>query len=336
MERSSRRKFLLNSSLAATGALVIPGRLLRKDKVEEAVSCGPDTANSPVATGTISSVRSGNWSDPATWGGTLPSSTDTPVILASHNITFDLVTTAVKGLNVNNGGTLTFHPGKSTTLESTKNILMEGTLVMTPSSSSVIQTIRFTGINEENFIGAGMIVLESDIGLWVMGSGKLNMVGTPKTSWTRAKAAINAGATSITLSEAPQGWLTGDDITVAPTEPPTVGDAYLFGFEDRSLSGIAGATISFSGGMQRAHPMINGKWTAEVMNLTRNVRVQGTLTGNSHIFIKSNSSQLVKYAELRYMGPRKDRNGDGVKDKISGRYGIHFHHSRFRKPRLTG
>lgn len=59
---------------------------------------------------------------------------------------------------------------------------------------------------------------------------------------------------------------------------------------------------------------------------TSNLRIEGTATGQSHIFIKSSKPQTIKYVGFRYMGPRRDRDGDGVKELVTGRYAIHFHH----------
>lgn len=60
--------------------------------------------------------------------------------------------------------------------------------------------------------------------------------------------------------------------------------------------------------------------------LARNMRVEGTATGRSHIFIKSSKPQTIRYVGLRWLGPRKARTGDTVKSLITGRYAIHFHH----------
>ncbi len=67
-------------------------------------------------------------------------------------------------------------------------------------------------------------------------------------------------------------------------------------------------------------------WTAEVLNLTRNVRIEGTPSGRTHIHIHSSVPQSIKYMALRYFGPRGfalAQTEDGV-----GRYGVHFHHCK--------
>ena len=324
MKNTSRRKFILNTSLA-TGGILVAGRIgaSKKNQQAEAIACAPTSSYQLAAT--ISSVKSGNWSDASTWGGKVPGANDTPLISSSHIVNFDLASTTVAGVYVNSGGTLSFDTTKSTTLQSTKNVLVEGKLQMRPGSAAVIQTLRFTGINENNFAGGGMDPLDSDVGLWVMGSGQLDLVGSTKTSWTRAVDSINSGATGISL-QANSGWAIGDEIGITPTDSPTSSGAYLTGFEEKTITSISGTSISINSGTARSHPKVNSRWTAEVANLTRNVRIEGLSTGKSHVFVRSTVAQTIKYVQLRYLGPRKDRSGDGVKELVAGRYGLHFHH----------
>ena len=275
----------------------------------------------------MSSVKSGNWSDAATWGGRIPGAADTPSVSAGHTIVFDSASSTVSGLNINAAGIFKFDPTRSTSLKSTRNIIVQGTLQMRPNNASVIQYIQFLNIDESKFVGGGMDPLDSDVGLWVMGAGQLDIYGTSKTSWTKASASINAGSSSLTLEATPTAWLAGDEITITPTEARTTGAASTDGFDTTTIKSIAGATIALNAATTRAHPKVNGTWAAEVINLTRNVRIEGTATGKSHIFIRSTKPQTVNYAALRYMGPRKDRSGDKIKELIAGRYGLHFHHA---------
>jgi hypothetical protein len=325
MINTTRRKFLRDTSLTATGVCLASSLGARKKEIRaNTIKCAPQ--QNYALLGTISSTKSGKWSDPTTWGGQVPASTDTPLISSGHTVVYDVRDSTVAGVSVSSNSVLQFDPANTVTLNSTKNIVVLGKLQMVPSSASVIQTLRFTGVNEAAFVGGGMDVLETDIGLWVMGSGQLELIGSSKTSWLRAAGGIGAGATSISLETAPAGWAVGDEITIAPTESPAVGGAFTDGFDDRVIQSISGSTVTLNAATLRPHPMVNGKWTAEVMNLTRNVRVEGTARGNSHIFVRSTMPHTVKYISLRFMGPRKDLNGDGITELVAGRYGIHFHH----------
>ncbi|WP_276482117.1 PKD domain-containing protein [Paraflavitalea pollutisoli] len=324
--KNTRRRFLQSVSLTATGMVLIPppvGANKKLGRRTSNISCAPESTYA--LPGTIVSVKSGKWSDAATWGGKLPAASDTPLINAGHTVTFDMALTTVAGVNVSSGGILAFDANTSTTLQTTANVVIEGRLQMRPASVSVIQTLKFTAVDETKFVGGGMVVLATDTGLWVMGGGVLDLVGTSKTSWTRASGSIAAGATSVSVESA-AGWQVGDEISITPTEAPTVGAAFSSGFEERTIKAVSGNTITLSGGSTRPHPMVNNQWTAEVVNLTRNVRIEGTPTGKGHIFIKSTQQQTIKYVAIRNFGARKDRGGSSATELVAGRYGMHFHH----------
>ncbi|MBO9203287.1 MULTISPECIES: PA14 domain-containing protein [Niastella] len=279
---------------------------------QSVISCGPAVA--PFS-GTITSVRSGNWSDPATWGGRVPGANDAPVIAKGNTVVLDRDAT-IAGMHV--AGKLIVDPTHSVAFHSSQNILVTGQLQMHPARSAVIHTLRFTGIDEDNFVGGGMDMLKTDIGLWVMESGQLHLQGQTKTAWTNATTSIAAGATVINVKNA-SGWQVGDELIITPTA------ANARNVDVRTITAIKGNTI-FLNAAATAHPIINNLWTAEVGNLTRNVRIEGTAAGKSHIFIRSTVAQSVQQVAFRYLGPRKDQGGSYAKDQVQGRYGLHFHH----------
>jgi hypothetical protein len=322
-QNTTRRKFLRDASLTATGVAIASQLGAKKQEIRASVvKCAP--RQTFALEGSISTVKSGNWSDPGTWGGKLPVPSDIPLISSGHTVIYDLTTASFAGVSVSSGATLQFDSNNSRTLQSSGNVVVEGTLQMTPSSASVVQLLQFINVDMSRYVGGGMDVLTTDVGLWVMGSGVLNLVGTAKTSFTRASGSIAAGATSIPLDSAPAGWQAGDNITIAPTQAPSVGDAYLTGFEDRTINSISGSSITLNAATIRVHPQINNTWSAEVINLTRNVRIEGTANARSHIFIRSSVPQTVRFVQIRYMGPRI-KNG-AVTEFVLGRYGLHFHH----------
>ena len=339
---TTRRSFVRDTSLTASGLFVasIAGSNHKALK-ELAIGCAP--AKATQLFGSIGSVKSGNWSDPATWGGRVPAETDTPVIATGHTVTFDIASATVSGVNINAGSTLAFDASKSVTLQCSQNVVVQGVLKIRPNSASQIHTLRFININERNFVGGGMDPLASDIGLWVMAAGRLDIVGTEKTSWTRVTDTVTAGSASFYLKEIPMGWTAGDEIVLVPTNKPDVNtlvwddatrshkDLYQPNFEQRTISAINGSSVAVSSAFtynthQKVVSPDGPSWTAEVLNLNRNVRIEGTATGRSHILIRSTMPQTLQNTALRYMGPRKDADGNGRTDMVAGRYAIHFHH----------
>jgi len=173
-------------------------------------------------------------------------------------------------------------PEQSITLTASGNVEVLGELVMQPASGDVEHVLRFEGVDESVFVGGGMDPVPSDVGLWVMGDGQLLIEGGEKQAWGY---------------EYDPAWA-GDEVMAAPNTP---GD--YTGFESVTAT----------------PPANDLEYPAELLNLTRNVRIEGTEDGFTHVFIRSTRPQTIRYAALRYVAPRL-----GESD-VTGRYGIHIH-----------
>ncbi len=235
-----------------------------------------------------------------------------------------------------------FDPNVSTTVEVTGNVVVRGTLLIAPADPSVTHTLRFTGANEQAFVGGGDQVLPTDVGLWIMGAGTLYSIGAPKIGWARAAGAVAQGATQITLDADPYGWEVGDEITVAPTGYASASQHTQF--DQRTITAISGRTLTLNAGTAFAHPAVAtpaGTFTAEVMNLTRNVRIEGmppafewprsgqvNTTGRAHVFVHNTepAQQILAWTTLRYLGPRQAEGARDSRD-VLGRYALHIHES---------
>jgi hypothetical protein len=288
----------------------------------------------PVSGAALYSVKSGNWSDTTVWNaGRLPASGDTVTISAGNAVVFDVNSPNVAGVTVESGAGLTFNPNASAALHSTGSVIVRGTLTMKPSSLSIVHLIGFVNVNEATYVGGGLEPVPSDVGLWVR-DGQLDLEGTPKTSWTRLAGGISAAASTITLESAPTSWSAGDEISIVPTEAPSVGDMSWSGFDLGTIVSVSSATVNLNHAASRAHPMVNGQWRAEVLNLTRNVCIEGTGDGTAspstnhraHIWIRSDKPQIINYVAIRHMGPRHVGTDDPT-EAVLGRYALHFHHS---------
>ncbi|WP_127127404.1 PA14 domain-containing protein [Pseudoflavitalea rhizosphaerae] len=325
--KNERRNFLKRLTFSA---LALPGIsfLLTGNNNRTAatvIGCGP--VEPGLLKATIGTVRSGNWSSPATWGGRLPDEQDIVQVLAGHIIVFDMEEAQVGGLYVKEGAALIFDADKSAVMTSTANVIVEGRWQMHPSSASVEHVLRFTGIDEAKFVGGGMDVVREDIGLWVMGAGRLELEGSYQFPWTRSTGAIPAGASSINV-EGAVNWKKGDLICIAPTGSPADGNAMATGFQERIISNVDGKRVSLTEALAHAHPKVADTWTAEIMNMERNVRIEGTAQGRAHLFIRSTAIQKIMYTAFRYMGPRLNKGGNETTELVPGRYAMHFHHCK--------
>jgi hypothetical protein len=169
-------------------------------------------------------------------------------------------------------------------VETPRNVVVEGTLRMRPGA-----TLRFVNVNESAFVGGGMDPVVSDVGLWVMGDGVLDALGTPRAAWNRTGS--------------DPSWLPADELVLTPSARGDFG---------------GGGFAAYSGGaVPQAHPRVP---PAEVLNLTRDVVIEGTPGGRSHIFIRSTRPQTIRHVLVRHVGPRKA----GI--KVVGRWPLHFHH----------
>jgi hypothetical protein len=229
--------------------------------------------------------------DPTDPDPTDPDPTDT----ISGNVSLD-------SLTVGEGEVVSFDPNTTTTLEVSGNVVVEGTLRMRPANAGVTHTLRFVDVDESAYVGGHTTTpLASDVGLWVVENGKLDAVGTHREAWNRT------GVSST--------WRQDDVVKVAPVAK----GAWEF------VDFQPGSTVpSVTAPDDSVHH-------AEVFNLTRNVRIQGTgdgeadptTNGRAHVMFIGDQAQTIKNVELRYLGPREPH--DGHTRGVDGRYPLHFH-----------
>lgn len=448
----SRRRFLKNGTIAAVGS----SALVASQGI-------PALAGSGTPAFICNIVYQGGFTTPPPLSGTISGSQSYP-----------------SGFSVPAGSTLTFDPNVSTTVRVNANVIIDGTLEMKPANASVEHALIFEGIDESAFQGGGIDPLDTDVGLWVMGAGRLDIAGAEKVAWNRigdddswsnsdelirtpvdpgdydgfvsftrggtvpvvdnpyggpgsylvpspysfsdtlnnvhalnieaiADAGITRGCTTVLYcpeSNVTRGQMAAflnralglpaagsagftdtaghtfeDDINrlaaagitqgcednrYCPDDAVTRGQmaAFLnralnlpaapsFGFTDTvghqfrdDIDRIAAAGITqgctnnlycpddlvtraqmasflaraFDLPVPELDEITDGTaFRAEVLNLTRNVRIEGTETGKAHIFIRSSSPQSIRFAALRYLAP------NFLDTDATGRYGIHFH-----------
>lgn len=202
--------------------------------------------------------------------------------------------TFADGFEVPPGEVWGFDPSVTTVVEVGANVIVRGELVMRPSSENVNHTLRFVDVDESRFVGGGIEPLETDVGLWVVDDGVLDLQGATRTAWAY---------------EWQPEW-DGDEVVAAPH---IAGDYEGF------------TTVTGPGDVPVANPL---GYAPELLNLTRNVRIEGTPGGKTHVFIKSSMQQTIRFVSIQHVAPdlsdatKRDRDQDET-----GRYGIHFHHN---------
>ena len=342
MKRLSRRQFLvLGGAAGATGAAVVAARALDGPAGGQRPPAAAPTTTTVHDHGQAAGAASASpapaaagraWSDARAWSNGVPGPGD--VARITRPVVLD-VDAKVAGVVIERGGRLTFDPAASRRLESEGNVVVKGRLVMRPAGAAVDHRLVLTGARESKVVGSTMDVVDSDVGLWVVGGGALDLAGAPKLAWTRVTGAVEAGATRITLKADPAGWRPGDEIALAPTLSPAI-EEHFAAFDTATIREIQGRTLTLDRPTRFAHPALDAGadttsgrlLTAEVANLTRNVGIEGLPKRRGHVFIRSSRRQSLKAVTIRHMGPRKFafNNAHGpVTASVKGRYGLHFH-----------
>lgn len=226
--------------------------------------------------------------------------------------------TIAGGFTVAAGEVWSFDPNVSTTVHVRGNVVVAGTLRMRPANPQVVHHLVFDNVDESRFVGGGHQVLATDVGLWVTGDGVLDAVGSRKQAWTRVTGALLAGATTIQVADA-AGWRVGDTIVVTPTAPVST-SGFWRRYDERRITGITGTRVTVAA-LTENHPSVldqRGRThTAEVLNLSRNVRITGTEGGRAHVMmLMTRKPQVVENVELAHLGPRQGS---------FGRYALHHH-----------
>lgn len=295
-------------------------------------------AGTIAATPALAQVSGARWDQKTSWpNGKVPGANDIAVV--NRRVVLSGSAT-VAGVQIEPGGELVFDPNSSATLTSTGNITVAGRLTMRPAAVTTQHRISFTKVDERRYKGGhAHMPLATDVGLWITGSGVLDAAGAAKEPWTRATASLRKGQTEFYVQSA-AGWRVGDRVVITPTGAPTldngsfnqdVQNATLY--DEGQITSISGNRVRISKALVYDHPMIEvtdadgyrHSYGAEVLNLTRNVVIEGQPNGRAHVqFLMTTRPQALSHIEIRHMGPRQ---GSGKNTAhLVGRYGLHFHH----------
>lgn len=258
-----------------------------------------------------------NWSDPRTWGGSIPTATTAVVIPAGKTVLLD-VSARVKSLHID--GTLRF---ADRDLQLSANWIMvhgQGLLQIgteaAPYSKKATITLTATDTNE-NVMGMGTKFLGTMMG------GRIEMQGLPVRSWSKLAADAAVGARQITLSDV-TGWRAGDRIVIATSSPN------MNHYDVVDIQSVNGNTLNLVQALKYRHfgtvhqvGDVRVDVRAEVGLLSRNIVVQGdansqsTRFGAHAMFMADVPGQAVKISGVEFRGM-------GQFNRL-GRYPVHFH-----------
>src|SRR5262245_23015164 len=169
------------------------------------------------ASPTVTSASNGPWSNPRTWStGKVPVANDKVAIAAGHAVTYDAVSDgALDCIEVR--GTLAFRTDASTRLHVvTLTVLDGGALEVGRQSNPIAANVTAEIVIADRPFDPQ--IDPSQAGNGVLAFGKVTMHGAAKTpTFVRFGEEPLAGATTLVLEKAVEGWRPGDTIVVPDT-----------------------------------------------------------------------------------------------------------------------
>ncbi len=251
-----------------------------------------------------------NWSDPVTWGGTVPKDGDDVTIPFGISVLLDQTSASLGVLNID--GDLVFANNKDIQLTA-KEVYVSGSLRIETAFKAIIELTGFSTDPASNqSMGSKLLA--------VMSGGYLKMDGNDLTAWTQLSATVNSGDQQITVLDN-NGWQVGDEIIITPTDFYNVDQPERF-----TITSINGNTIGLN------QPVLTQKWgalqtysnysidqRAEVANISRNIVVRGDTNTQGgyggHMMVMQNGLAEIDHVEFLRMG----------QSGILARYPVHWH-----------
>ncbi len=259
------------------------------------------------------------WSDPATWGGQVPSAGQSVVVPEGADILLDQ-NIDLKRLTI--FGTLQCAP-KDLDLRA-EEIMVHGRFVCGIETDRYEHQLKITLVGDRppdvdrEGLGMGTKVLG------VMAGGRLEFHGEDRMSWLHLDETVNPGADRITLSGA-ANWRPGDQIIITSSSQD------YQEAEVKTIASIEGRAVTLTSplsfrhfGEVQVYSNDQRTWTAdtraEVGLLSRNIQIAGDEDSavqqfGGHIMVMSGSSAYLSGVELTRMGQYA----------IKGRYPFHWH-----------
>jgi len=297
------------------------------------------------ATPTITSVATGDWSNPGTWSaGRAPRAGDIVSIASGTAVTYNVVSDAAVDC-VGAQGLLRFRTDVNTRLK-------VGTLMVMPDGALEIGTEAnpvAPSATADIVITPRPIDLTADpeqYGTGLVAFGRVRMHGAVRTpTFSRLAAEARAGATSLSLASAVTGWSGGDRIVLPDSTQFAIesGRPYVPTWETPTLTAASGSTLSVSplqfdhAGARDGDDVVT--FLPHVGSLSRNVviRSENPTAVRGHVIFVARADVDVRYVLFKDLGRTTNAPLDSttfdnagrvthVGTNQIGRYSLHLHH----------
>jgi hypothetical protein len=289
----------------------------------------------------IRSVKSGSWSDAATWqGGKIPPAGARVQIRPGHTVTYDMNSDkAIRTIHI--AGTLRFARDRTTQLDVGLIKIQAGNEASEDGFDCDAHGARADHGQPRPALEVGRP--DAPIDAWhtatirlvafaghdpkscpaiVCCGGRMDFHGASMSrTWVKIAVTAHKGDRAVTLAETVQGWRPGDRVIVTdsqgiPSDKRKPPHGLAFVAEERTIQSIDGTQLVLSAPLDKEHYGADGQYV-EVANLSRNVVVESAnpKKARGHTMYHRHSAGSISYAEFRHLG----------KGGVLGRYPLHFH-----------
>ena len=299
---------------------------------------------SNIPDGRIESVQDGDWTNPDTWGGSLPMPNTTAII--HHNVDFS-TQTEVYDLVIYPGGALTFSTTSICQLTlGTLQVHTNASLTIGTQSNPIQENVRTEIVFKNRPFDLSIDPAQYGNGLIAFGKVSVHGRAIPDTFIRLSDEPIQGG-TSLALASAAANWRVGDEVIIPDTRQtdPRPSKGFLSQTERIQINSISQGNLSlYTTPTQHTHRGARDgddqlDFLPHVGNLTRNVQFRSEnkdgVRGHGMFIMRADID--IRYASFLNMGRTSATALDSTTFDESGspitigtnqvaRYPIHTHH----------
>ena len=296
---------------------------------------------------TVTSARSGAWSDPRTWStGDTPETNARVVVAAGHDVAYAAVSDVLLDC-VEIRGAVRFATETDTRIRvGTLTVREAGRLEVGSAAAPVA-----AGVTAEIVIAGQAIDTAADpaqVGTGLIGLGKVTMHGAARTpTFVRTRREPLAGDRTIELEEPVSGWRPGDYVVVPDTRQLRAaerGAGHASQSEKVRIAAVDGAEVALEAPLRHDHRSARDAaggiaFQPHVGNLGRNVIVRSEDPDGvrGHTMFLSHADVDLRYVAFQELGRTRNGAVDNARFDTEGRaltvganqigrYAVHFHH----------
>jgi hypothetical protein len=279
-------------------------------------------------------VRSGNWSNPATWQhGALPTSGARVLIPVGVEVRVDGML-ASRFATIRVDGTLSFDATRNTELRADTIVVSgSGTFQMGTESQPIGNSVQAI----VTFTNNGAIDRQWDpfgISRGLVSHGKVSIHGAETSSHAAIVGPLPAGTQVLVLKSVPVGWEPGDTVVVASTSGAEEN-------EIRSIASIAGNTLVLDQPLDYSHSAPAAHLDVHIANTTRNAILRSeSFASDRRGHVMFMHSRDVHIANAGFYRLGRTNKAEVINDSVVGsdwvlqdgtgtnqraRYPVHFH-----------